>query len=59
MSAIDAARSHAATVVADLEAMLAKAREHLTTIEAEVANEAAKIPTMEDVRALVARVPAA
>ena len=50
---------HARAMVAEVEAMLGRHKETLATIETEAAAEAAKVPTMEDVRALVARVPVA
>ncbi len=59
MSALEAARSHVTDMVAELEAMVAKHKERLAAVEAEVASEAAKVPTWEDVRALIARVPVA
>ncbi len=57
MSALEVARGHVTDLVAELEAMLVKHRERLATIETEVASEAAKIPTWEDVRVMVSRVP--
>lgn len=57
MSAIEFARSHVTDAVADTEALLGKLKERLAAIEEEAAKEAAKIPTLEDVRALIARVP--
>ena len=59
MSAIKNARDHLAGVIAETDALLSRYKEHLVALDAEVAEEAAKVPTWEDVRALVARVPAA
>ncbi len=59
MSALTVARSHIADLASELEAMASKNKERLVTLEAEVASEAAKIPTWEEVRAMIARVPAA
>ena len=59
MEALDYARTHLAEIVAETEAMLAKHRDRLATVDAAVAAEAAKVPTWEDVRAMIARVPSA
>ena len=59
MSAIKNARDDLAGVIAETDALLSRYKERLVALDAEVAEEAAKVPTWEDVRALVARVPAA
>jgi hypothetical protein len=51
MSAVETARA----MVAEVEAMLARHKDALAAVEAEVAAEAARVPTVADLRELVAR----
>ncbi len=57
MPVLDTAASHITRMIAEMEAMVGRHKDMLTQIEAEAAAEAKRIPTMQDLRDFISRIP--
>lgn len=58
MAALDTARDHLERIVAEGETMLARHKEALAQMQAEAEAEAKRVPTLQEVRDMLARIPA-